>query len=73
MNVTADRTGKKRSLNYGIKAYGRWDCFKTKEKFAAYLMEWMECTDGCERERALDAFLNLNRGIPFTNTDGGGL
>ena len=54
---------------YGVKAYGKTDWFNSEKEMRKYLMDWMMNTEGAERDRAVDAFLNLERGITFTNTD----
>ncbi len=56
---------------YGIKAYGNSFRFTSKNKFRAYLMEWIAGTDGAERDRAVRALGNLESGIPYTDTDTG--
>ena len=54
---------------YGIKAYGKWEKFRTKAAYRKYLMEWIAGTDGSERDRAVDALANLEEGIDMTDTD----
>lgn len=54
---------------YGIKAYGKTFRFATKDEYKAYLLDWMMNTDGSERDRAVDAFVSLEKGINFTDTD----
>lgn len=54
---------------YGVKAYGSTYWFYFEEDMRKYLIDWMMNTEGAERDRAVDAFLNLERGITFTNTD----
>lgn len=58
-------------MKYGIKAYGKTTLFKSKKEFKAFLMEWMRDTDGAERDRAVDALVNLEAGKKFTDTDNG--
>ena len=53
----------------GFKAYGSWLCFRSKRKFEDYLVKLMSCTSGSERDRAVDAFVALRRGVMFTDTD----
>lgn len=60
------KTGK-----YGIRAYGKWFCFKTKEEYEEYLMMWITLTEGSERDRAVDALSRLRSGHAFTDTDKG--
>ena len=60
------KTGK-----YGIRAYGKWFCFKTKEEYEEYLMMWVTLTEGAERDRAVDALSRLRSGHGFTDTDKG--
>ena len=57
---------------YGIKAYGTWNCFKTAAEFKAFLVDWIRNTDGAERDRAVDAYVNLLIGVKKTDTDSGG-
>ena len=54
---------------YGIKAYGKTFSFATQEEFVGYLLDWIANTDGSERDRAVDALVNLRRGNTFTDTD----
>lgn len=54
---------------YGFKAYGTTDWFYCEEDMRKYLIDWMMNTEGAERDRAVDALLNLERGIAFTDTD----
>lgn len=54
---------------YGIKAYGSVDWFDSAEDMRKYLVEWMANTEGSERDRAVTAFVNLEKGINFTDTD----
>lgn len=54
---------------YGIKAYGVTNWFDSEKDLRKHLINWMMNTEGAERDRAVDAFLNLERGITFTNTD----
>ena len=58
-------------MAYGIIAYGKSKTFKSKEKFEEYLVDWMSKTEGSERDRAVDAFINLRKGFNFTDTDRG--
>ena len=58
-------------MAYGIIAYGKSKTFKSKEKFEEYLVDWMSNTEGAERDRAVDAFVNLRQGYNFTDTDRG--
>ncbi len=60
---------KNKPMKYGLRAYGTETRFASKAAFKRYLLEWMANTDGAERTRAVDALLNLEAGIPFTNTD----
>lgn len=55
--------------DYGIKAYGKWHCFPTEKAFKAYLGKWIGCTEGSERDRAVEAYVNLLNGIKKTDTD----
>jgi hypothetical protein len=59
----------KPKMVYGFKAYGTIDWFYYKEDMRKYLMDWMMNTEGAELDRAVEALLNLERGITFTNTD----
>ena len=54
---------------YGIKAYGSTDWFDSEKDMRKYLIDWMMNTEGAERDRAVDAFLNLELGVTFTDTD----
>lgn len=54
---------------YGIKAYGSTDWFRSAEDMRKYLVEWMASTEGSERDRAVTAFVNLENGITYTDTD----
>ena len=54
---------------YGIKAYGKWHCFPTREAYKTYLAEWIAGTEGAEQGRAVDAYVNLLAGINKTDTD----
>lgn len=54
---------------YGVKAYGATNWFDSEKDLRKHLINWMMNTEGAERDRAVDAFLNLERGITFTNTD----
>jgi hypothetical protein len=54
---------------YGIKAYGSTKWFDSERAFRKHLLEWICCTEGAERSRAVDALANLDDGIPFTDTD----
>ena len=56
---------------FGIKAYGTWECFMSREEYEAYLLDWICSTEGAERDRAVEATANLHRGIRFTDTDSG--
>lgn len=60
---------KKDPVQYGIKAYGSWQHFKSKSEFRKYLMKWISATEGAERDRAVQALDNLEAGIPVTDTD----
>lgn len=52
-------------------AYGKPKTFKSKKKFEDYLVDLMSKTEGAERDRAVDAFVNLRQGFRFTDTDKG--
>lgn len=52
-------------------AYGKSKTFKSKKKFEDYLVDLMSKTEGAERDRAVDAFVNLRQGFRFTDTDKG--
>jgi hypothetical protein len=54
---------------YGIKAYGSVDWFDSAEDMRKYLVKWMANTEGSERDRAVAAFVNLENGITYTDTD----
>lgn len=54
---------------FGVKAYGDWKEFDTIEEYCAYLLEWMAATEGAERDRAVEALVNLQRGVCRTDTD----
>ena len=54
---------------YGIRAYGMTQRFGTEEEFRRFLSDWLLGTDGAEQARASDALANLDRGVPFTDTD----
>lgn len=54
---------------YGIKAYGSVDWFDSAEDMRKYLVKWMVNTKGSERDRAVAAFVNLENGIAYTDTD----
>lgn len=58
-------------LCYGIKAYGTWDCFSSRREYEKFLMDWIAGSEGSERNRAVDALVNLQSGINFTDTDAG--
>lgn len=58
-------------MKCGIIAYGKAISFNSKKKFEEYLVEWMSHTSGSERDRAVDAFVNLRQGFNFTDTDRG--
>ena len=60
---------KKNRGKYGIKAYGEWTYYTSKEKFRRYLMDWIMATEGAERDRAVAALSNLEQGINLTDTD----
>lgn len=59
------------AVKYGIIAYGKAISFGSKKKFEDYLVDWMSHTSGSERDRAVDAFVNLKQGFNFTDTDRG--
>lgn len=61
---------KNRCGKYGIKAYGTWTCFDSISEYRFYLLDWIRGTEGAERDRAVDALVNLDTGVNFTNTDG---
>lgn len=72
MKGGARKTGKTRKpVKYGIKAYGSWFYFGTKEEYEEYLKKWVMGTEGAERDRAVDALSRLWRGVGFTDTDKG--
>ena len=54
---------------YGIKAYGSVDWFDSAEDMRKYLVKLMANTEGSERDRAVTAFVNLENGIAYTDTD----
>lgn len=54
---------------YGVKAYGSTDWFNSEKEMRKYLIDWMMNTEGAQRDRAVDALLNLELGITFTDTD----
>lgn len=56
-------------MKCGIIAYGKAKTFKSKKKFEDYLVDLMSKTEGAERDRAVDAFVNLRQGFNFTDTD----
>lgn len=62
-------SGRHKNKVYGFKAYGAIVWFNSKKEMREYLMDWMMNTEGAERDRAVDAFLNLERGVTFTDTD----
>lgn len=41
------------------------------EDMRKYLVKWMANTEGSERDRAVTAFVNLENGIAYTDTDVG--
>lgn len=58
-------------MAYGIIAYGKSFTFKSKKEYKKYLLDWMQGTEGAERDRAVEAFVNLEEGFRFTDTDRG--
>ena len=56
-------------MTYGIKAYGKTFTFKRLAEYRKFLMDWILGTDGAERDRAVIALGNLERGVKFTDTD----
>lgn len=56
-------------MKFGVKAYGTEHRFATRREYLNYLQRWMCSSDGAERDRAVGAYGNLCRGIPFTDTD----
>lgn len=56
-------------MTYGIKAYGKTFTFKRLAEYRKYLMDWILSTEGAERDRAVLALGNLERGKRFTDTD----
>ena len=55
---------------YGILAYGKAFLFTSKKKYTDFLNEWMAGTEGSERDRAVEAYKNLLRGLRFFDSDG---
>lgn len=64
-------SGRSPAVKCGIIAYGKSISFSSKKKFEEYLVDWMSKTSGSERDRAVDAFVNLKQGFNFTDTDRG--
>ena len=61
---------KKKCGKCGIKAYGTWTCFDDEHEFKDYLSKWILRTEGAERDRAVDALVNIEEnGVKFTDTD----
>lgn len=56
-------------MTYGMKAYGKTHVFKSKSEYKKFLLEWMRGTEGSERDRAVDALMDLEAGKKFTDTD----
>lgn len=54
---------------YGIKAYGKWTRFATRDEYEHYLNDWIAGTDGHEQDRAIKALSDLLVGKKTTDTD----
>lgn len=65
--------GRSPAVKCGIIAYGKSITFSSKKEFEEYLVDWMSNTEGAERDRAVDAFVNLRKGFNFTDTDRGAM
>lgn len=72
MKVRVRQTaGRSPAVKCGIIAYGKSKTFSSKKEFEEYLVDWMSHSEGSERDRAVDAFVNLRKGFSFTDTDRG--
>lgn len=67
----AKKTNKKPEAKkpYGIKAYGKWTRFATRDEYEHYLNDWIAGTDGHEQDRAIKALSDLLVGKKTTDTD----
>lgn len=65
----ASKVSSKAKLPYGIKSYGKWTRFATRDEYEHYLNDWIAGTDGHEQDRAIKALSDLLVGKKTTDTD----